>query len=499
MSDWGPVSEGILESMNTRFSTGSEQWHNKKLYTDQTDFDTDDIEAYIRDHQKTKVPELEMLWQYYLGRNTKILSRHQETDTPSNNTPVAYGRKIVTTFTGYAYRPRYITYKPAEDAGDQLHAELVETFNVNNEHIKTNRNGRNTAIFGVSYELLYIDGVETGSPNLPVRAEPRFVNADPRTIILLYDYSPEPEKVAGIRYWKKTKKRYQVELYLPDVIRVFERVKRDDFDDKWYYEPVGEYPNYFGEVPIVPYYLGDEALGVIRPVKDLIDDYDLLVSDSVVEFDRFANAYLRLVGQTFLDKANTKDGGFKQLVANIKRFRVFNRLSKPDDVTFLTKDIPKEFIEFMTSLIRDEIHKQSHVPDFAQMAVGGDLSGAAVRRLLFDFENVVSSAEGDFDIGLLERIRLITKIYAMSGRGVSGGPQDISISHKRNVPADIKEFAEISNMMKQAGLSRYLIADIWPDDIIPNVEEELARQDEEMQAMMPQLDELVEEPVNDTV
>ena len=480
MSDFGPVTEGMLEKvpMNTRFSIG-EKAHRVRWYTDKTDLNTNEIEQYIKRYQREVVPEFNDLWEYYLGRNTTILSRRSEPDTPSNNTPIPYGRKIVTTFTGYAYRPRYITYKPETDESAPFFEALQETFNLNNEHIKTNRSGRNTAIFGVAYELLYVED-----------NEPRFVNADPRTIILLYDYAPEPKKVVGIRYYPKNPDLYVVELYLPNMVRTYERRRVDKFDQRWVYTETGQFPNFFEEVPIVPFYMGDEAMGVIRPVKALIDDYDLLLSDSIVEFDRFANAYLRLVGQTFADKGNNKDGGFRQLVSNIKRFRVFNRLSSPEDVTFLTKDIPKEFIEFMTTLVREEIHKQSHVPDFAQMAMGGELSGAAIQRLLFDFENVVSSAEGDFDIGLSDRIRLITKIYDFERRGIVGGPEDITISHKRNIPVDLQEFAETSGAMKQAGLSRYLIADIWPDDIIPNVEEELQRQDEEQKSMLLDLDML---------
>jgi len=41
----------------------------------------------------------------------------------------------------------------------------MNNYNINNEHIKTSRAGRNTGIFGVSYELLYIDGEFTMDSN----------------------------------------------------------------------------------------------------------------------------------------------------------------------------------------------------------------------------------------------------------------------------------------------------------------------------------------------
>jgi hypothetical protein len=43
--------------------------------------------------------------------------------------------------------------------------------------------------------------------------------------------------------------------------------------------------------------------------------------------------------------------------------------------------------------------------------------------------------------------------------------------------------------MKQAGFSRYVIADIMPDDVIPDVEEELKREDEDAMRMMPTVEQ----------
>jgi len=153
----------------------------------------------------------------------------------------------------------------------------------------------------------------------------------------------------------------------------------------------------------------------------------------------------------------------------------------------LTKDIPKDFIDWMTEKLRDQIHIQSHVPDFSSEAFRGAMSGAAIERLLFDFENVVSAAEADFEEGLYDRIKLINTIYKKAGRLVI--PEtDIVITHKRNMPLNLAEFSDTALKMKGAGFSRYLIADMMPDDVVPDVEQELERQDEDMQAFMPDID-----------
>ena len=466
--------------------------------TEKTELTTEDIEEFIQKHQREEVadhddlPGFDSLWKYFLGQNPYILGRRPaDVNTPQNNTPVSYGRKIINTFVGYAYRPRYITYKSDKE---QFLEQLQTTFDVNQEHIRTSRSGRNTGIFGVAYELVYIDGrqpkpEETPDATIPRMAEAKFINVDPRECILLYDFSAEPQKVIGIRYYRINPKKYVVDVYYADTIIKYTREQKDQYNGKWEYTEVGSYVNFFGEVPIVPYHFGDEMLGIVKPVTKLIDDYDVLVSDSIVEFDRFANAYLRLVGMSVDNLAITKRPGDRvnNWLQNLRRFRIFQNLPKDvgsDAVTFLTKDIPKEFIEFMTSLIQDEIHKQSHVPDFMSEKLGGDLSGVAVQRMMFDFENLVSAAEGDFDLGLSERIRLIAKVYELGRRNLDGGPQDITISHKRNTPENIKEFAETAKVMMEAGFSRALRADIMPDDVVPDVQEELDRQDEDRNGLI---------------
>jgi hypothetical protein len=103
---------------------------------------------------------------------------------------------------------------------------------------------------------------------------------------------------------------------------------------------------------------------------------------------------------------------------------------------------------------------------------------------MFDFENVVSNAEAEFDTALYDRIRLITSIYNTTNRA-KGTFDEITISHKRNAPLNLKEFADTAYVMFQAGFSKYLIADIMPDDIIPDVEQELQRQEEDAQGKIP--------------
>ena len=500
--------------------------------TDKTVLTSDEILQYISDYEIGQVKEFDTLWNYYKGQNEKVLSRTVPSpNDPNNKVPIPYGRKIVTTFTGYAYRPRYITYKAVEDKSEdteetveqeaqhdstinelasapvsqeQQFMDLLQAnFNLNNEHIKTSRAGRNTGIYGVAYELLYMDGavnndVKTNA-SLPVKAEPRYFSVDPREMILLYDYSSEPKKQMAIRFYRITDDKYTVEVYYKDKVIIYSRERQKDSGiyGKWLLIQKSESVNFYGDIPVVAYYFGDEMLGIIKPVKDLIDAYDTLISDAMNEDEKFAKAYLVMKNYGIMDQAKAKDPNIASaILQNLKKKRIFEHVPKDADIYYLTKDIPVEFIQFMSDKLKNEIHTQSHVPDFKDMATGS-LSGAAIQRMLFDFENVVSSAEADFDVGLTERIRLIAIAFEKLRVFRGGSPDMISISHKRNLPADLAEKATTAASMKAAGFSRYLIADIMPDDVVPDVEEELRRQDEDNVALMPDI-ESVPEPEAET-
>jgi SPP1 family phage portal protein len=467
----------------------------------------DDILKFIEDYEVKTVPHLNNLWEYYKGKNVKIIGRKTpDPNNPDNKIVISYARKLVTTWTGYGYRSKYITYKPVikksskeleaiendetiiEDPIEKKYLNILQNiYNVNNEHIKTNRAGRNTAIFGVSYEVLYVDAeINSSNTELPVKVLPKFFTVDPREMIVLYDYSPEPKIKIAIRYYKMDDNNYKVEVYYENRIEGYIR-KRDSIDQrKWILVKDGEVKdNFFSNIPVIAYYLGDDIQSIFENVLTMIDAYDVLFSDSMNEFDRFAFAYLimKKFGLTNpLDKKDPEKASYALKL--LKRRRVFENLPQDADIKFLTKEIPTQFITWMGQQLHDQIHIQSHIPDFNMMT--GALSGAAIDRLLFDFENLVSSAEADFDVALIQRGNLITN-FLKSLRTVpeiSDFNTMVSISHKRNLPLDRNSFADLSEKLSRGGYSRRMIVSQMPEDMVPDVEAELDEEKKETEALV---------------
>jgi len=352
---------------------------------------------------------------------------------------------------------------------------------LNNEHVKTNRAGRNTGIFGLSYEICYIDKDDSDGS---IKAIPKFFTVDPREMICLYNFEPEPDIIMAIRYYMMDDAtKYKVDVYYEDHVEHYIRQKKDINSTKWLLMPdvIPSEPNPFGEVPVIAYYLGDEMQSIFENVISLIDAYDTLFSDSMNEFDRFAFAYLIMKRISLTNPIDKKDPvKANNALKELKRRRVIEGLDKDADIKFLTKDIPTAFIQHIGTQLREQIHIQSHVPDFSGDRMAG-ASGIAIQRLMFDFENLVSSAEADFDIGLNKRIELICKVLTILGK--DAGHEMVTIQHKRNMPVNNKEFADTALTMSQAGFSRRAIIGIMPEDIVPDIEKELQYEQEEMDAM----------------
>jgi SPP1 family phage portal protein len=474
--------------------------------TDKQFLSNEDILQYISDYEIKVVPHLNDLWEYYKGKNVKILSRKTpDPNNPDNKIVISYGRKIITTYTGYGYRPKYITYKPnnkktskeidniendvtvVENPIEKKYCnEIQNVYNSNNEHIKTNRAGRNMAIFGCNYELLYID---SEIKELSIKAVPKFFTVDPREMIVLYNYDPEPKIIMAIRYYKMSDNEYKVEVYYKNKIERYIRYREQTNNQitEWRLKTDLNNPstvNFYSDVPIVAFYRGDEMQSIIENVLIVIDAYDVLMSDSMNEFDRFAFAYLIMKRISLTNPIDKKDPTKSaNALKELKRRRVFEGLDKDADVKFLTKDIPTAFIEYMAKKLKEEIHLQSHVPDFTQLT--GALSGAAIDRLLFDFENLVSSDEADFDVALIRRGTLITDLLLKLNRipDTSDFATMINISHKRNLPLDRNSFAELAEKMSRAGFSRRRILENMPEDMVPDVEAELEEEKKEAIAL----------------
>ena len=406
--------------------------------------------------------------EYYLGNNPAIVKRDVPDDSgPDNRIPIAYGRRIVNLVDGYMYKPGLINYAFA-DTEEAFEQAMRDVFNANKEPVKSEQMGKQVSIQGCGYEYHYVVGDGQA-------ITPRFAKLPVTEVIPFYDKSIEPELIAFVRIVESKQGDTPIlEVTYGDskVIREYTR-KADSGSDL---RLVDEFDHFYKMVPLVDFANNEEKQGDFDSVQPLIDAYDVLISDSMNEFDRFAWAYLLLKGM-----ALSQDQAEK-----VKRLRVFENLDESGDVSFLTKEIATEFISFMADLLRSEIHRQSGIPNLEDYD-GAGASGKTLTKFIYLMELFTDPKESYFVEGLYKRMALINQILTIQGNG--GDVDAVKVIMTRNTPDNSKEQAEIFNLYAGHVSKRTLLEQFA--DFVDDPDEEI----EALEAEAPVMDMF--EPVDD--
>jgi len=413
------------------------------------------------------------LGNYYQGQNN-ILGRkitEAKDGAPDNRIPIPYARKIITTITGYMYKPGAVQFSSDNEPYFEL---LKDVFWDNGEQSKTARLGKLSSIFGVAYEIHYVDE----------QLRPRFATVPVEDFLPVYSNDIEPELVAGVHRYienlpgeREQNSVEHIDIYYADAILMYSKqgVSSSIADMVL----TKELEHGYGMVPVAVYRNNDEIAGDYEHIEKLLDAYDVLMSDSMNEFDRFAWAYLVLKNLNM-----SKDD-----IESVKVKRVFEVMEN-GGVEFLTKDIQTAFIEFMRGWIREEIHKQTHIPDMADEQFAGQQSGIAIRYKLSDMENLASTKEIGFREGLRRRLDLLNAFWRTQGINL-GDTRDVAITFNRNIPANYLEQAQIVGQLRGHVSHKTLLDEVVT--FVDDAQGEMEALAEEQDALLGGFSELQEE------
>lgn len=359
---------------------------------------------------------LVMLEKYSKGRNPRILRKSVLgiKDADLSKIPVSYGRKIVTTVSGYMYKPGNITYSFSEGVNQDL---ITQIYSDNDEDMHNSELGRKVSMFGIGYEMFFLDADQNLKLFIP----------DVMDIIPLYDYSLEPILLAFIR-WYQIGTVIKFEIYTKTNNKNYEM---DTEDKNRRVKTLAETPNLLDFVPLNVFINNTDLMGDFENVLELIDAYDNLLSSCNDELVKWAISYLLISG--------AKLG--KEQIEQMKATRTLSNLDAKDSVGWLTKDINTSFLTFMRDALREEIQLLTHVPDFVKLRSGDAQSGASLDRLLFDFEFLCSTKESFFKKALYNRLTLIDQFEDIG----DDFKDNIEINFNRNKPSDSTLNADLFN------------------------------------------------------
>lgn len=402
---------------------------------------TEKVSRIIQSFQLTELPRLQKDYDYFCGKQAILNKTYADSSKVCNHIVKNYCASIVNNYLGYiAGIP--ITYNSAEDI-----TTLMDVFNYNDIKNADATLLRNALIYGVGYEICYIDE----------NAKERFKSIDSREIIPVYDDTLEKNLLYVIRYykkptWKDEELSYVIEIYTNSEVLTYD--SNSTFSSLSLLE---RKPHYFQQVPFVEFELNVDRRAIFEDILSLQDAYNELLSSEVDDFQAFTDAYLILKG-TGIDTETAKQ---------MRENRIL-MIDADDSAEYLTKNISDTQIENMLKNINDSIHVIANSPDFNDEKFMAT-SGIAMRYKLVGFENTASAIVSNMILALQKRIELL---YTVMGLIKGDQFKDVSIEFTRNLPVDNTDIINLVNGLRGLVSDKTLLG-LLP--FIHNIDEEMER------------------------
>ena len=375
-----------------------------------------------------------------------------DTGKPCNRIVTNYCYNIVQNYLGYITGIDIVYQSPNQ------FEQMQDILDYNDVRTEDNELLRQALIFGVSYEINYID--EDG--------QQRFKVLDPREVIPIYSNDLNSDLLYVIRYYEadlvnnNDAKKYVIEVYSQGSTAIYE-----SFAGFSTFSLLEERGNFYNQVPITVFALNPDQESIFDKVMTLQDAYNNLLSGEVDDFESWSDAYLVLKGVT----------ADAEVLDDCKRKRAF-MIDSDCDISYLTKSVSDTQIENMLKNVNDTIHKIANSPDFNDDKFMSQ-SGIAMRYKLTGFENVASNIVANMTKALQKRLELIDSILHTLGSDECW--REVEIVFTRNLPVNTLETAQMVNQLRGLVSDATLLTQI---PFVGDIKKELELLNEQKEAQM---------------
>lgn len=444
---------------------------------------------------------------YYKGKNPVIILKgiqnKREDIDPNNVVPLPFARRTINDLMGYAYKPGNVKYQFDEEQDEQSVEKVKEILDDNQEPLESSEIFQDASIKGEGAELLFIADEKI-----------QFSKIKREKCIFKYQDTVKQDKLEwAIRFYKtedvlpdgKDLIRHKAEVYTDTQIDFYEWSEEKDivhnqqrqeqkfdwnFNNPYKFVESQFHP--FGDVPLYPYNINEDRLGVYQPSIPIIDKLDGFGSDSIANaIDQFNDTILTL------SKNLTEEDAKK-----IRDWKVIDGLGGKDEgnfAQFLQRTLDIDAALNSTKLFERWYYELTGIPNLHDEKFGNK-SGIAIAYALVPFENLVTTMEVYFSNGLNRRIELINNALVFLDSRFQ--PVNVTIEWQRNLPFDLKTRTEIVVALKQSNLmSDETLLKLFPQNIIQDAKEEIKKRQEEdiqeVKAISKQQTAMIEEPKMD--
>lgn len=329
---------------------------------------------------------------------------------------------IATINTGYLLG-RNVTYSASEEAQEANLAKINDWYSEQHMGRLDSQLGLDLATYGRAYEINYADE----------ESKVRTAKLSVFNTFVIYDDSYKHKKQYAISYTpqvdaegKPVKDAWNITVWSRDQEIKFSLKDETLTEDS-------RTPHFFGRVPVIEYFNNARLRGDFEPVISLIDAYNILQTDRVIDREKLVDAILTVIGAQ-LNPEQQKA---------IKDNRVAG-LPPGAKMEYVIKELNEANADVLRQVLASDIHKFSMTPDMTDEEFIGNSSGVALKYKLLPFENKAQDKEQYFEDGLRRRLELY--IAYMSKRSMFTGKlsaNDIDISFHRSLPQNDYETSQM--------------------------------------------------------
>lgn len=392
---------------------------------------TPDLIKVLIDHHSKSLHRYEVLQDYYKGK-TIIFDRKKDDHKANNKLVFDYAGYIIDVLQGL-FVGKSISYTPAEGA-EKYMEEMQKILDANDEQDENTELAKMMGINGRGYEIVYVNEDK----------EICFNEIKPQNMIFVYDNKIKPEPLFAI--------------YLPDADTVGENksqfiyvyTKKENIvysTENGGMVEIERTPNIFGEVPVIEFMNNDEGIGDYERVLTLIDEVNVLQSDTSNDFEESTDAILLLYGMLNADADD---------IERIKKDRILLLDSMSgQSAGWLTKEINDTALQSYKKTLDEAIHKFAKVPNLSDENFAGNISGEAMKFKLFATNQIIAQKQRKFKTALTQRLYLITKVMQLKAQ-TTGDYKDIQVNFNENTPYNELDNANLVKTLIDAGASRQL-------------------------------------------
>ena len=412
------------------------------------DLGPEKIRQLLNHWQMNDRVKLQRKYDYYNGKQRILNKTYSDPSKPCNRVVTNYCRSIVSNFAGFNLGIP-ATYQVDDN---------VQYFLRYNDYIQKDTELLTQGlVFGVAYELLYIDS----------DGETRFENISPLYGFDIYSSDlSDDDMSAFVRIYTEDNvditqsNTYMVVVYTKDKITTYKTV--GEFGSL---EFVSEVPHSFGQVPVVAFNLNPEREGIFEQIIPLQDSYNEVLSAQLDELGMLVDSFLVLKGVS----------AEKEDIQDMKTNRVL-LMDADSSAEFLVKNVNNsQIIEILTE-IKKRIIEISTCPNFSDENFA-TASGIALQYRLTGFRNTSLAFMAQLEKALRRRIELFGWIEQIKGDKVT----DFKITFTNNLPTNTLEIAQIVNQLRGLVSDETLLSQI---PFVDDAKEELKKAQAEKQENM---------------